>query len=330
MASEDQIGRFRRDLESLTGGTPVAIGLAVSGGPDSLALLLLANAACPGLVRAATVDHGLRPESADEARFVAGLCSGLGVPHAILLAPGAIGGASVQAQARALRYRMLGDWAGEHGLAWIATAHHMDDQAETVLMRLARGSGLAGLSSVRARRAAVPAAIVRPLLGWRRSELASIVEQAGIAAVDDPSNRCEHFDRTRFRALLARTDALPVPRLAASASHLAEAEEALEWAAEREWQERAAVRENCVSLDPAGLPPELVRRLAARAVGEVHGDREWRSDKLAAALAQVATGGRVNIAGVRISGGDRWRFEPEPPRRSVAGGADSNSDRIVR
>lgn len=311
----ERIHRFRRDLEALA-GAPAQLGVAVSGGPDSLALLLLAQAAFPGRVHAATVDHLLRPESAAEAAFVARVCAGLGVPHTILADESApIEGGSVQAQARALRYRLLAGWAAP--LGWLATAHHQDDQAETLLMRLARGAGLAGLAGIRPARALGGVTLVRPLLGWRRAELEAIVAEAGLEAVDDPSNRCAAYDRTRVRALLAaRPDDLPAARLAAAAGHLREAEEALAWAAEREWAERVAAEDGALLLDPAGLPPELLRRLAARAIDTLRGDPDWRRDKLAAALAEVAGGSRVTLAGAMISPGPRWRFEPEPPRRS--------------
>jgi tRNA(Ile)-lysidine synthase len=316
MPSPDQTERFRRDLEALAGAPPGRLGLAVSGGPDSLALLLLAQAAFPGRVEAATVDHRLRPENADEAAFVAALCERLAVPHETL-ADAPPSGASLQAQARALRYRLLAGWAGARGLPALATAHHLDDQAETVLMRLARGSGLAGLAAVRPRRDEDGLAILRPLLAWRRDELAAIVADAGLEPVDDPSNRSDAHDRTRFRALLSREELLTAPRLAAAAAHLAEAEEALAWAAEREWAARAEVEEGTVSLDMDGLPPELLHRLAARAIDQLRGDGDWRRDKLADALERAALGGRVTLAGVQISAGARWRFEPEPPRRAV-------------
>jgi tRNA(Ile)-lysidine synthase len=175
------VDRFRRDLAAV-GFDGAPIGIAVSGGPDSIALLLLAAAAFPGIVSAATVDHGLRPEAADEARFVARLCASLGIPHRILGADVDTGRASVQRAAREARYRSLQDWLAEAGIGCLATAHHADDQAETLLMRLLRGAGVGGLSGVRARTCVpVPGSdivLVRPLLGWRRTELATIVAAA--------------------------------------------------------------------------------------------------------------------------------------------------------
>lgn len=319
MPTKEQTERFRRDLAALAGGPPERLAVAVSGGPDSLALLLLAHAAHPGRVEAATVDHRLRPENAAEAAMVARICADLVVPHETLADPEApIAGASAQARARALRYRLLANWAAGRGIALLATAHHADDQAETVLMRLARGAGLSGLSAVRPRRDEGEVALLRPLLGWRRHELAAIVAETGLAAVDDPSNRSDAYDRTRFRALLRDNELLPAPRLAAVAGHLAEAEAALAWAAEREWQARARAEEGCILLNPDGLPAELLRRICARAIETVRGDGgDWRRSNLAALLVEAAAGGRFTLAGVQVSGGTVWRFEPEPPRRAV-------------
>jgi tRNA(Ile)-lysidine synthase len=316
MPPRDLIDRFRRDLQALTGAAPERLAVAVSGGPDSLALLLLAHAAAPGQVVAATVDHRLRPENAEEARLAARVCASLGVPHAILSADAPPAGASVQALARALRYRLLAGWAQGCGALFLATAHHVDDQAETVLMRLARGAGVAGLSGVRPARPEGEVTLVRPLLGWRRSELAPIVEGAGVVPVDDPSNRSGAYDRTAFRVLLDGNGILSSPRIAAAASHLREAEEALAWAADREWQARAEVDVSGISLNVAGLPPELLRRLVARAV-ETLTDSDWRRDKLATALDALRRGEASTIAGLRILPGALWRFEHAPPRRTV-------------
>jgi tRNA(Ile)-lysidine synthase len=197
--------RFAADLARLwpEGGR---LGLAVSGGPDSVALLLLARAVRPEQIEAATVDHGLRVEAAAEAQFVAELCAGLGVPHTILKV--AVAEGNVQARARAARYAALAEWVDARGLAALATAHHADDQAETLLLRLNRGSGAAGLAGVRERGRIAGSAltVIRPLLGWRRSELAEVVARAGIEAIEDPSNADERFDRVRIRRALREAD----------------------------------------------------------------------------------------------------------------------------
>ena len=168
-----------------------------------MALLLLAAEALPGQIEAATVDHGLRRESADEARMVAAVCHAMDVPHAIL--PVAVSAGNLQSEARTARYAALAGWVHGSGLGALATAHHADDQAETLLMRLNRASGVAGLAGVRAR-GVVPGTnmpLVRPLLDWRKQELAAIVSAAGIEAAQDPSNEAERFDRVRVRKALA-------------------------------------------------------------------------------------------------------------------------------
>jgi tRNA(Ile)-lysidine synthase len=314
MADPDAVAvaRFRADLERLGGGARAPVGVAVSGGPDSLALLLLANAAFPGLVHAATVDHGLRPESGGEAAMVAQVCAGLGVPHAILAA-GMTATANIQAQARERRYALLAEWAARNGMACILTAHHLDDQAETLLMRLMRGSGLAGLAGIRAaQRSSVP--ILRPLLGWRRAELAAIVGEAGLDAADDPSNADERFDRARLRRHLAESEWIdPVP-VARSAAALAEAEDALAWTAQRLWDERVAADGPGFSLDPTGLPAELRRRLVLAILAAIGGPAP-RGEEVARLIAALEAGGTATLAGAKCGGGERWRFAPAPPRR---------------
>jgi tRNA(Ile)-lysidine synthase len=288
---------------------PGPTGLAVSGGPDSLALLLLAGVHSPGPVRAATVDHGLRPEARAEAEHVAAICAARGVPHDILTV-GLLPGAG-QAEARTARYTALGDWCEHHGLTHLATAHHADDQAETLLMRLARGAGLGGLAGIRRERPLRPGVtLTRPLLDRRKAELEAIVAAAGLAPVRDPSNADPRYDRTRARALLAQTEWLEPARLAASAAHLAEAEEALEWAADR----LAAERLGEDSLDPADLPPELLRRLMLRLFAS-HGETPHgpELDRLIEALRR---GRPATLGRLKASPGPRWIVAPAPPRRS--------------
>ena len=287
----------------------------MSGGPDSLALLLLANAALPGRVAAATVDHGLRAESADEAASVGSLCGELRVPHAVLTIEVARG--NLQAEARAARYAALAHWAKAESLEALATAHHADDQAETLLMRLGRGSGVAGLAGVRAR-GQVPGSellLLRPLLGWRRSELAGVVAAAGVAAVDDPSNSDERFDRARLRKVLAGADWLDVPALAASAAHLAEADAALDWAARREWAE-------CVTREALGLtyrpqaPRAVALRVLARIVTELDGVAP-RGSAVARLFDALVARQPASIGGlVARPLAEGWAFAKAPKRRT--------------
>lgn len=318
----DRVRRFGRDCVALTGVAPspdTVLALAVSGGPDSLALLLLAHAAFPGAVIAATVDHGLRPEAAEEAALVRRLCNQLDVPHETLAGSVPVTG-NLQQGARALRYALLADWAIGRA-AWIATAHQQDDVAETFLMRARRGAGVGGLAAMAAARPLGPVLLVRPLLGWTRAELEALVAGAGVAPVRDPSNQNPRFDRARIRALLAEAGELPADRLAAAARNLRDAEDALAWTAEREWQARAVVAGGQVVLDPAGLPRELRRRLAQRAVATVRAAHDlgpdWRETGLDPLLAALDAGGSGTLA--EVIGRTKaaiWRFELAPPRRS--------------
>ena len=311
----EAIGRFRSDLERLIGPAPdVRIGVAVSGGPDSLALLRLACAALPGRVAAATVDHGLRREAAEEAATVARHCAALGVPHAILgpepLAPG-----NVQQEARRLRYRLLARWAEAEGLPFVAVAHHRDDVAETFLMRALRGSGVTGLARMAAR-APMPdvgttVQLVRPLLDWSRAELAALAPDGA----DDPSNRDPRYDRARIRALLAATPELAPEPLARAATNLAEANEALEWLADQAWRSRATVGDDGISIDVTDLPDETRRRLAARAIGTLA--PLWSSEGLDRLVATLEQGKGGTLAGVRARAVDgTWHFRVAPARRT--------------
>jgi tRNA(Ile)-lysidine synthase len=314
----DLVERFRHDLEALADATG-RIAVAVSGGPDSVALLLLSHAAWPGRASAATVDHGLRPDSAAEAAEVGRICRELGVPHRILAAKVERAGEGLQAAARTARYEALARWMEADKLGLLVTAHHADDQAETLLMRLNRGSGVAGLAGVRAV-GAVPGSggrlrLCRPLLGWRRSELEKVVESAGIEAARDPTNLDQAYDRARLRRQLGEAPWLDPAGLARSAALLAEAEAALEWTAGPLFAARAEVGEGAVTLRPHGLPPELLRRLVLRCLRTLAAEAQPRGEPLASLIARLRDGGTATLCGIKASGGEIWRFEPAPPRR---------------
>ena len=314
------VERFRHDLDRLIVPT-AALGLAVSGGPDSLALLLLAAAARPGLVRAATVDHRLRAESRGEAETVATLCRRLRVPHRILAVQwGEKPETGIQEKARVARYHLLADWARDEKLAALLTGHHRDDQAETLLMRLARGSGVKGLAGIR-RAACVPGAtdipLLRPLLRWPRAELEQLCAAAGASPASDPSNADESFERVRARNALAASDFLDVEALARSARALAQADVSLDWAADNAWEAVADVSAAEILVRPAGLPSEIRRRLAARAVRSLateNSSSDLRGRELDHLLEALSSGGRATLRGVLCDGGDHWRFVAAPNR----------------
>lgn len=309
-------------IEALIGrplGDEEPLAVAVSGGPDSLALLRLAHQAYGARVRALTVDHGLRLESAAEAAQVAAICAELGVAHATLRWEGEKPAGNLQAAARAARYRLMGDWCAGAGVGWLATAHHADDQAETLLLRLARGAGLSGLAGVRPWRPLENGVtLLRPLLGARRAELAAVAAAAGWNPVDDPANRDDRFDRTRVRRLLADGDMLDPIRLAASAAHLAESESALAWTAELAWRSRAIASGARVEVDAQGLPRELQRRLLVRALRQLGAADEPRGPEVDRLLDRLAAGGGGTLAGAKARGGAIWILELAPPRRSGA------------
>lgn len=307
--------RFRRDLarlwpQALEPGA--RLGLAVSGGGDSLGLLLLAHAVLPRQIAVATVDHGLRPESAAECESVAGLCHKLDVPHATLKVTLAAG--NVQDRARAARYEALAQWCRRNELWALATAHQLDDQAETLVMRLNRGSGLAGLAGVRARGVAPDAnlLVVRPLLAWRRSELAQVVESAGISPACDPSNEDIGFERVRIRKALAEAAWLDPVMLARSAGLLGDAEAYVLQRIDAAFQERASLTAGEARLTPGQSDFEAIE-LAGRIIARLGGIAS-RSE-VAALVARLRRGKNASLGGVlaRVVGAE-WRFAPEPAR----------------
>jgi len=300
--SAELTARFRADLARIASiDGRERYGIAVSGGPDSMALLLLAKFALPGRVTAATVDHGLRPEAADEAAMVAGLCATMDIPHAVL--PVVIAGrSSVQAAARDARYAVLARWARAQGLAGLMTAHHADDQAETLLMRLARGAGLSGLRGISERRDLDGVALLRPLLTWRKAELLAIA--ASLDTVDDPSNADPHYDRTHARALIRDAGWIDPVRLAASARHLADAEAALEW------MTTEAIRSRCEAgedgglwVDIEGLPHDLQRRMMGKLIAEA--DSPADGPTIERALARLDAGQAASVGALKLTPGRR-------------------------
>jgi tRNA(Ile)-lysidine synthase len=303
------VERFKSDLSNLVATKALRLGVAVSGGPDSLALLLLAHTALPGAVVAATVDHGLRPEATDEANYVAELCAERGISHTILVPTSPISG-STQAAARHARYTLLNEWADVQDIGRIATAHHVDDQAETLIMRLNRGAGVAGLAGVRA----MNGRIIRPLLGWRRQELANVVAEAGIRAIEDPSNQNLRYDRVRIRKALAGSDWVLPESFALSAALLAEANTALDWASAELAKERLILGTANAKLEPALLPREIRRRLTLTALAHVDPDISARGTALVELIEALGRGETRTLGQVLCKGGNVWRFSRAAPR----------------
>ncbi len=307
------VGRFKAALDRLN-PSGAKIGLAVSGGPDSMAMLLLAHEAIPGGFEVATVDHGLRPEARDECALVVAACEERGVPCEVLTVQ--VGEGNVQAKAREARYRALGEWALDREISRIATAHHADDQAETLLMRLNRGSGVAGLAGVRQSQwhEASHALIIRPLLGFLRDELVQVIAASGQSVVQDPSNADHRFDRARMRMALADCDWIDPRALAQSASNLGEAYEALQAYADLLWPRMVSETQDGLVLTP-GPSREMNRRLLAECLERIGG--RPRGGDVARLLLRLESGEGGNVAGVlaTVRGGG-WFLRPEPPRKT--------------
>jgi tRNA(Ile)-lysidine synthase len=321
LAAEEPVERFKRDLQGLV-APDGRLGLAVSGGPDSLALLLLVAEARPGLVEAATVDHALRKGSRAEADMVAALCEKLGVPHTILTVewPDGKPEAAIQERARMARYKLLSGWAEDKGLAALLTGHHVDDQAETFFMRLSRGAGVKGLAGMRrlVRAPGSEVALVRPLLGWRRSELEEICKAASVIPAADPSNDDEQFERVRVRKALADSEWLDARSVALSAANLGQADAALHWATTQEWKRGVKGGPAAIVYAPVDAPREIRRRIARRAVLKLASEgrgADLRGRELDRLLAVLTKGGKATIRGVLCAGGKQWRFAKAPPRK---------------
>lgn len=269
------------------------LAVAVSGGPDSLALTLLAHAwakARGGEAIGLTVDHGLRPESAAEAKAVARWLEARGIRHHILHWRGEKPQANLQAAARAARYRLFESWCRGAGVLHLLLAHQLEDQAETFLLRLGRGSGVDGLAAMAACVETAWARLLRPLLAVPRARLRATLEAVGQDWVEDPSNRDPRHARVRLRKLLPSLapEGLEVPRLAVTAGRLGRARQALEaWA--------ARLLAEAATLDPAGYavvargplaaaPAEVGLRALARLLrcvgGGSYGPRLERLERL--------------------------------------------------
>ncbi|TAI65024.1 tRNA lysidine(34) synthetase TilS [Bradyrhizobium sp. Leo170] len=314
-----------------------AIVLAVSGGPDSVALMWLAVRwrrtlkQGPRLI-AVTVDHGLRPEAAREAREVKRLAGTLDLPHRTLRWTGTKPNSGLPEAAREARYRLLAEAARASGATHILTAHTRDDQAETLLMRLLRGSGIAGLAAMARETEREGVRLARPLLAVPKARLVATLEKARIGYAVDPTNRDTAFTRPRLRVLMPALaaeggDARNLARLAARLARANAAVEVLADGAER----YLALRDGGAApgFDAGAfvaLPEEIRLRLLKRAIDRVghEGPAELgKVEALLTALDQAVMQGtgklKQTLAGAVIGlANGRIRVEPAPPRRSRA------------
>jgi tRNA(Ile)-lysidine synthase len=313
-------------------GRAKSLLIAVSGGPDSTALLLMAAewAERRGKTRieAATVDHGLRPESAKEAEAVAALCRELGIEHRTLFWKGAKPTTRLQERAREARYRLLVDCAKAIGADAILTAHHADDQAETVLFRLLRGSGVAGLRGMDAKTAREGVTIARPLIGMKKSDLVAFAQARGVPFVDDPSNADPRFARARLRALLARLgeeglDAESLDRLARRARETEEALARLTAEVEARLGSEATVDARALYAAPIAIVQRILARRIAAAGGRDPSRIGLEKIEALGLSLRVALRERrahaTNLGGavVRLTVKGRLSFAPEPPRKAA-------------
>lgn len=299
--------------------------LAVSGGPDSLALLVLASSWCKARGRAgpnivvATVDHGLRPESREEADRVATVAASHGLRHRTLVWAGDKPVTAIQAQARQARYRLLAGLAQQFSRPAIVTAHTLDDQAETMLMRLGRGSGVDGLAAMNALQPvsailgpdpfAADVPVCRPLLPVPKARLVETLRCRGIAWIEDPSNRNPAFERVRLREATPALQSVGLcgERLALAARRLGRARSALEAVTGRLWHDLVDLNGGAFARMPRSAmgeqPAELRIRILRRALQAFGGSATpvplEKAERLDAVLSDP-DGLPVTIAGCRV------------------------------
>ena len=254
-------------------GPVLRLGVAVSGGGDSMAVLRLADVWCKtngAKLYAATVNHGLRPAAVEEARFVGQTCEQLGIPHETLALSMPSKG-NVQDAARRGRYDLLANWAQRHDLDAVLLGHTADDQAETFIMRLARGSGVDGLSTMRADWSERDVRWLRPVLNASRVDLRKALQSFDQSWVEDPSNDDTRFERVRVRNAMNGLAELGLDqaRLVETANRMTDARTALSWLAHDAATKYARVfgGDVCFEAAPfAEFPAETRHRLLAKAI----------------------------------------------------------------
>ena len=290
-------------------GWPKLVGVAVSGGSDSMALLhLFARVAAHhgGIVRAVTVNHRLRPEAADEAKFVARACKALGAGHDTLVWDHREIVGNLQDQARRARYRLISEWAQAHRISHVVVGHTADDQAETFLMGLARGAGIDGLSGMRKGWEAGGVNWLRPYLNTSREELRAYLRRNGIAWVEDPSNADDRFTRVKARKVMKalRPLGITVDRLSAVTRNLAIAQDSLRVAASEGAKQIARTSAGEIVIDRAALlalSQETARRILVGALRWVaSSDYAPRAQAISRLEDAIGRGKSSTLAGARI------------------------------
>ena len=306
-ASDDVFARFRKETDASRSLPDEAIGLAVSGGGDSIALMhLAARTRRAENLRIITVNHGLRPEAQDEIALVASQASALGIDHTVMDWAWD-GKGNLQAAARAGRWAAIRDWTTMHNLHEVWFGHTQDDQVETVLMRLARGSGIDGLTAMYPQTCRDGLRIMRPLLACARAELRAWLRSENIAWSDDPSNEDTRFDRVRARQMFSQLEALGLTRkrLLQTVDHMQAAHISLQTAARafagqhvRQDAGDLLISADALDLEKADAP----RRVMAAAFGWV-GSRTYRPrfEQLLETVAQARKGVTVTLGGCIMS-----------------------------
>ncbi|MBF9198100.1 tRNA lysidine(34) synthetase TilS [Microvirga terrestris] len=322
-------------LERLFSSLNQASGIlaAVSGGPDSIAMMHgLARWTSLGRrppIHVATVDHGLRPEAAGEAAFAAREAGLLSLSHRTLAWTEQKPVAGIQEAAREARYRLLVEYAREVGASHLVTAHTLDDQAETVMMRLSRGSGLSGLAGMRRETDRQGIRHVRPLLGLPKSHLLDQCRHHGWRFVTDPSNADERYARVRWRKLmpLLAAEGLTAGRLARLAERAAQADEALSLKARAAF-DRGEPRRDAGTLsfhaqiltdEPFEIALRVLELVLAEAGMDLDNSRLHRLEACTERLRRAAEAGEtlsLTLAGahLRLTQTGRLSVRPEPPR----------------
>lgn len=292
--------------------TAPRVAVGVSGGADSLALTFLLHRwinARGGRLTALTVDHGLRPESAAEAAEVGRILRPLGIAHRILRRAGPAPTANLQAEARRIRYELLDGWCARQGILHLALAHHLEDQAETLLLRLGRGSGLDGLAAMPPIGARAGLRLLRPLLSVPKARLRATLAAEGLGWIEDPSNQDIRHARVRIRALASSlaAEGLTAARLAATAARLGRARQALEESLGELLLAAVRLRpEGYAELDSrvlAGAPEELALRGLGRLLmtlgGQAYPPRLERLERLVSVLRDGLARG-ATLGGCRL------------------------------